>query len=131
MTIGQLILQHMSYSSYYELYVLRTKLLRRLSNNTKYSSTVFNTPVMLPREERSHTSYKDLAEAFVKPTVVRNLILRTELPQKTRLFFLQLNFISGHSGDDFLIHSQNRSMFMSSDNPGVSPFLNVQKFFTK
>ena len=131
MTISQLILHTMSYSSYYELFILRTKLLTRFSKTFKHTSSPFHTPVMLPREERSYTSYNNVSEAFIKPTVVRNTILRAELPQKSRLFFLQLNFISGHSGDDFLIHSQNRSMFMSSDNPSVSPFINVQKFFKK
>jgi len=129
--INQLILQRMSYSSYYELFVIRTKLLSRSLRQNQDVSRVWARPLVTPREERMFTSYNTVWENFVKPTVVRNVFLREDLPRKTRLFFIQMNFIAGHSGDDFVIHAYNRSMFMSADNPAVTPFVNVYKFFKK
>jgi hypothetical protein len=128
---SKLILQGVNYSAYYEIYTIRASLLRssitKLSGEGKSLSNFF----IKPSREVRQLSYNSVWHNFVAPTHVGSTILREELPLKSRLFFIQLQFITSLSGEDYVIHAHNRSMFMSYDNQGRTPFINVRKFFKK
>ena len=92
---------------------MRTALLKRFTPKNRITT---DNPFLKPSFQPSRIIYYDEPK-FVSETMVRNVILREELPRKSRLFFLQLTFINSSLSDRYFIHTHNRSMFMSYDNP--------------
>lgn len=107
------LLQQINYSSCYEVYLLKTALLRRFKITR--NKTLIN-PFLKPTFQPARVVYYEEPK-FITETNVCNQIIRENLPRKSRLFLLQLKFINSSLGDRYVIHTHNRSMFMSYDNP--------------
>lgn len=125
--ISTSLLQQINYSSCYEVYLLKTTLLRRFK--ITHSRPLLN-PFLKPTFQPARVVYHDEPK-FITETNVCNNIIRENLPRKSRLFLLQLKFINSSLGDRYVIHAHNRSMFMSYDNPSWTPFINVRKVYKK
>lgn len=126
-----MILQTINFPFYYEIFILRAKLLSKTPKSLQHSTTLYRNSLEIPNYECRQLSYNSVWHNFTTPTRITSKTIKGELSLKSRLFFLQLKFINSMSGEDYTIHTHNRSMFMSHDNHGRTPFINVRKFFKK
>jgi hypothetical protein len=107
------LLQQLSYSSYYEVYLLKNSLLTRFKVT---QIKTLNNPFLKPTFQPSRVLYREEPKFITETNIISNII-REDLPRKSRLFLLQLKFINSSLGDRYVFHTHNRSMFMSYDNP--------------
>ena len=107
------LLQQINYSSYYEVYLLKNSLLTRFKVT---QSKTLNNPFLKPTFQPSRDHYRVESKLITETHIMTNII-REDLPRKSRLFLPQLKFINSSLGDRYVIHTHNRSMFMSYDNP--------------